>query len=69
MDQYIIYLKCNDGSGYYTGIILTSTSREVGVHPYKSRAKIFDNRSEAFSTAKNLKANFKCIILYDIQKF
>lgn len=68
MEQWIIYLKCTDGAGYFTQIIMTSTNREVGVHPYKSRARRFSSRQDAFNTAKGLKTMFKCVISYEVIK-
>lgn len=65
--EYCIYLKCNDGSGYFTGISLTSNGREVLVHPSIYRARVFEDRNEAFSTARQLKAAFRCILSYEIK--
>lgn len=67
MESYVIYLKCYEASGYFTGIQTTSITKEVGVHPYLARAYKFKNKNEAWETAKSLKRNFKCIITYEVK--
>lgn len=67
METYVIYLKCFDCTGYFTGIVMTSTGKEIGVHPYLSRAYKFKNKNDAWNTAKSLKTNFKCILTYEIK--
>lgn len=64
--MYYIKLKCFDCSGYFTGFIITSTGKEVGVHPYKSRAYKFADRESAFNQARKIKECFKCVISYEV---
>ena len=66
MNGNYIYLKCNTGSGYFAGIMLTSMGQEVKVHTDKSRAYRFKSKQEAYSLASQLKAKFKCVISYTI---
>ena len=64
--MYRIYLKCTNGEGYFTGTILTSNGKEVCVHPYKQKAKTFDNREFALNVAKQLRAQFSCVLFTKI---
>ena len=66
MNFNYIYLKCNTGSGYFAGIMLTSMGQEVKVHTDKSRAYRFKSKQEAYNMANQLKARFKCVISYTI---
>lgn len=66
--MFYIYLKCNTGSGYYTGTIMTSMGQEVCVHPAKYKAQKFEDRNQAYTTANYLKSRFKCIISYTVKE-
>ena len=66
--MFCIYLKCNNGTGYFTGIYLNSMSREIKVHPAKYNAYKFETSPEAYKMAQSLKNQFKCIISYKIEQ-
>ena len=64
--KYIVWMKCEGAEGYFTGVKLTSTSREVCVHPYRARAKVFDSKFDAMSMAASLKKTYRCVISWRI---
>lgn len=64
--KYVIFLRCLNSSGYFTGIKSTATNQDVCTHPYISRAQRFDTKAEAMKTAQRIKRYFHGIISYDI---